>query len=344
MKGIFTVLALFFVIFIVLSCGVNEVKPSKILNNANSPVKTVRTGNFSLELVNTLTDHNMYVFYVDYSPDGKMIASGSADKNVIVNDCSSWKILKVFKESYYDTWGIPVKFSPDNNYIVYGSYETLKIAHAGNNFDGITNTYAHMKGIQSLDISPDSRYIITAGVDGQLRVWNIPDLKPVANVKGHENEVWSACISPDGQYAVSGGEDGFLKVWKFPSLELSSAVKFHQRSIEYVSISPSQKYILCASADSTISIWKWGEYDKPYRVLTGHTGTVPVAIFSRDDSLVFSGGQDDYITVFDIEKGTIIYNYKGHSGDIMTLCQSPDGKYLASGSRDRTVKIWRINQ
>jgi len=97
MKGIFKVLAPVIIICIVSSCGVSEAKPAKNLNNINNPSKTVRSGNFSLELVNTLNDHNMYVFYVDYSPDGKMIASGSADKNVIINDCSAWKILIGFE-------------------------------------------------------------------------------------------------------------------------------------------------------------------------------------------------------------------------------------------------------
>ncbi len=331
-----------FLFFLILSCGESSVKSEKNLNN--KPVNNKKIENFSLSLINSLTDHNMYVFYVDFSPDGKFIASGSADKTVIINDCASWKVVKTFNESYYDIWGIPVKFSPDNNYLVYGSYETLKIVSVRNNFIGITNTYAHMKGIQSLDVSPNDQYIITAGVDSQLRVWSVPDLKPIANVKGHENEVWSTSISPDGKFAVSGGEDGFFKVWKFPSLELFNAVKYHQRSIEYVSISQGQKYILCASSDSTISVWKWGEYDAPYRVLTGHNGSVPVAIFSSDEKLVFSGGQDDYIEVFDIDSGSMIYKIKAHNGDIMTLSLSPDGNYLASGSRDRTVNIWRINQ
>jgi WD40 repeat protein len=345
MKGIFEMMAVLGIIILLLSCGENKVKPTNY-NNLNSinPVTrySKKAENISLTLIKTLEDHYLYVFYVSFSPDERLIASGSADKTVIINDCSSWKVVNIMKENYYDLWGIPVKFSPDGNYIVYGSYETLKIVSV-RNFKEITNAYAHKKGIQSLDISPNGQYIISAGVDGQLRVWGVPDLKPITNVLGHDKEVWSTCISADGKFAVSGGEDGFLKVWKFPSLELQSAVKYHKKSIEYVSISPLQKYILCASADSTISIWKWGEYQAPYRVLTGHKGSVPVAIFSSNENLIFSGGQDDCIDIFDIEKGTMIYNLKAHNGDILTLCLSPDGKFLASGSRDRTVKVWQFN-
>jgi WD40 repeat protein len=291
-----------------------------------------------------LDEHTQYIFSVNFSNDGRLLASGSADKYVIIWDCMAWQPLKKIKESYYELWGIPVKFSMDNNYLAYGSYETLKLVSLTNDFEELTNVHAHDKGIQSLDISSDNRYIITAGVDSQLKVWNIPDLRQISSVKAHEKEVWSTYISPDARYAVSGGQDGYMKIWNFPELTLDRSVKFHNASIEYVSISIGLKFVLCASADSTVSVWKWGEYDAPYRILKGHSGDVPVALFSNDERFVITGGQDDYIMIFDIESGSMVYSNKAHTDDILSLGVNQKGNLLASSSRDRTIKIWQITQ
>ncbi len=331
-------------LLLLLSCAAGNVKVENQSINSSVKSGSESAGASGLQLLDNLTEHYLYIFSVDFSSDGKFLASGSADKNVIIWDCRTWQPLKIIKENYYELWGIPVKFTHDSKYLAIGSYETLKLASVNNNFEIIANTIAHNKGIQSLDISHDNRYIITAGVDSDLKVWSIPDLKPVSAVKAHENEVWSTCISSDDRYAVSGGEDGYLKIWKFPGLTLENAVKFHKFPIEYVNISATSKYILCADADSTISVWKWGEFDTPYRILKGHNGSVLTALFSKDERFVISGGQDDYIMIYDIEKGSMIYSVKEHRGDIMTLGLSQDGNFLASGSRDRTIKIWKITQ
>lgn len=332
----------------VFSCGKKPVKPTIIVetNGNKIVIKPVlnksKEKKLKLTLVRELKGHAQYLFYVDFFKDNKLLASGSADQSVRLWDFHSGIEKKRINEVYDEVWGIPLRFSGNGKYLVIGSYETLKILDA-TTLKELKSVFAHKRGIQSLNISPDNKTVATAGVDGNIVIWSIPDLELIKKIKGHSSEIWSICISPDGQYMVSGGEDALAKIWKYPSLDLDNQIAFHKFPIEYVRYSDDGKLLLLGSADSKISVWKNGKYSSPYRVLSGHLGSVLVAIFSRDSKYIFSGGDDDEIYAFNIDKDEIVVKVREHWADVMTLAISPDGKYLASGSRDRSIKIWEIN-
>ena len=51
--------------------------------------------------------------------------------------------------------------------------------------------------------------------------------------------------------------------------------------------------------------------------------------------------QDDFASSFNMDKPEVVFNV-GHASFIKSVCYSPDGKYIASGSDDKTVKIWEV--
>lgn len=279
---------------------------------------------------------------MSFSYDDKFLASGSADRMVRIWDVKTWKTLYVLTNDYNEIWGIPVAFSRNNKYLIIGAYENLIVFSIDDNFKILTRKFAHKKGIQSLYVSPDSKYVASAGVDGVISIWTLPDLSLIESKKGHLSEVWNICISEDNKYLISGGEDCFMKIWHFPSLTIFTNVKFHENPVEYVRISYDGKLLLQASADSTISVWKWGNYKEPYRILRSHIGTVLVAVFTKDSKYVISGGDDDQIYVYDIEKEEVLFHLKEHYADIMNITLNKDNTLIATASRDRTIKIWKL--
>ncbi|OHD56265.1 MAG: hypothetical protein A2Y33_00410 [Spirochaetes bacterium GWF1_51_8] len=318
--------------------------PDKVI--VPDTIKPDKGGEPKLELIllRNLAGHDQYVFYVQFSPDGKKLVSGSADKTIRI-----WDIDAGIEETrvwgiYNAVWGIPVAYSPSGKYIVGGVYENLIVYDAADKMKELSKQTAHEKGIQSLKISPDGKYVITGGVDGTINVWTLPDLTPVNKVQGHEKEIWSLCLTPDGKYLLTGGEDTLGKIWSFPDLTLKEEIKYHCFPIEYVDISKDGKMFLMGSADSSTSVWKWGQYSEPFRVLKGHMGNVLVAVFSKEGKYIFSGGEDDEIIAFNIESGQEVARLKDHWGDVMSLCVSPNGKYLASGSRDKTIKVYLVQE
>ncbi len=326
------------------SCGTGKtaVRPNTSEHVAAQPSSELQ---FSADLYQNLTGHHQYVFYVDFAKKDGLLASGSADQTVRLWNIHTGKQTFEMENNYDEIWGIPLEFTPDSRYLVIGAYEEIKVLDLQDHNKVIATNFAHKRGVQSLSISPNQKYLVTAGVDGNLAVWTLPDLHFVSKVKAHSSEIWNVDISPDGKEILTGGEDSAAKIWSLPDLKLLSTIKYHKFPIEYVRYSHDGNKFLLASADSTVSVWKRnGDYKKPQNVLTGHVGGVLVATFTLDGRFVISGGEDDLILVHSVFQKKPQLILKDHFGDVMTLAVSADGKYFASGSRDRTIKIWKITE
>lgn len=332
-------IALLFLTFCFLSlsaCPKAPVKPQESL----PPLVMAK---FEVVPLKTLTGHRGYLYFAAFSGNGKYLATGSADQSVRIWSIPQWKEDTVLSEHFNQLWGIPVQFSFDSKYLASGAFDQLRIYDVEASFKPLASRSLHKNGIQSIAFSPDNLYIATAGADAKIQVSRVPSLEAVTNIQGHESEIWSVHISPDSKTLVSGGEDGKIKVFRFPSMELLNTVSYHTLPVEYVRFSHNGNLILAASSDGSISVWKTGSYQTPYRVLKGHMGSVLTAEFTIDDRMIISGGDDDCINIYDVEKGELLHQIKDHFGDVMTIAIYPKATYFASGSRDRTVKIWKYS-
>jgi len=115
------------------------------------------------------------VFSVSFSPDGKYICSGSADKTVKLWNTETGKNIDTLTD--HTSSVTSVSFSPDGNYICSGSSDkTVRVWNTHTETDVPIRTLEGHTGVTCVSFSPKGEYICSGSGDNTVRVWDIEQI------------------------------------------------------------------------------------------------------------------------------------------------------------------------
>ncbi|MEA5564215.1 WD40 repeat domain-containing protein, partial [Anabaena sp. UHCC 0399] len=112
--------------------------------------------------------------------------------------------------------------------------------------------------VYSVAMSRDGQTIVSGGVDGTVRLWNLQGLPLAEPFRGHQGSVKSVAMSRDGQTIVSGGNDGTVRLWNLQGLPLAELFRSHQGWVNSVAISSDGQTIVSGGDDGTVRLWPGG--------------------------------------------------------------------------------------
>ena len=312
---------------------------------------------FSSDVIPNIYDH-VFVHAtqptcIAMAPNAQYVLSGSKGDRAKVWDLQSAACIHKF-----DAFVSAVLISNDSKYAFIGHSDgrmTKVDLVSGRN---IKEFEPHKKDITALQVTSDDAIIISASEDGQISLTNLSQTGEHFSLRDHDGGIKCMVLSNDNKKFVSAGKDKIVRVWELNYMRNGDVIEVidsdnvkclyslegHSDIINSVAISKDDTIVASGSKDGTVRSWKLttGLLINSFKVTND---SVTVVCPSFDGKSVVSGAHTskDQLCLWDITMGDIKVNFKGHSHAVMCIKITDDGNYLLSGSRDGTVKLWKLS-
>ncbi|CAN5422049.1 hypothetical protein BH18ACI2_BH18ACI2_00740 [soil metagenome] len=272
---------------------------------------------------------------VAFSPDGRLVASSSGDKTVLLRDLSrrgAEVVLSTRSSGVYTT-----AFSSDGKWFATGGKDNAVKLWEVATGRALRSIEGNIGWITSLVFSADSRSFAAGGLSGQIKIWDIESGQELRTLNGHQSSVNALAANSDGQLA-SASNDKTIKVWGFESGTLFKTLEGHADEVHGLAFSPDGKRLASGSADKSVKVW---DVNTGAAILTlnGHTGGVYSVVFSPDGKQIASASNDKSIRVWDGATGGELRQQAGRDG-FSLVAFTPNGRALVGGSLTGRVTVW----
>jgi len=160
--------------------------------------------------------------------------------------------------------------------------------------------YGHAGPVWSLCFEPEQDLLLSGGYDGTVKMWSLQGERCISTFRGHDG--WVRSLALLQRFVVSGGSDGLIKFWNLDTMQCL-------RTAGPPNVDPRH---------STHSLAATGE---PGVVLSAHSGL-------------------RHLLRWDLASIMSQESFFGHDDDIYAIHTDQQSSMLASGSKDRTVRVW----
>lgn len=190
--------------------------------------------------------------------------------------------------------------------------------------------------INSLAISSDGKYIITASDDETLCFWDQTNGKLIDVKEINCGNIESLIISPNERFVATKSILGAIHIFNINTLKEILNFQKYIGLYNYISFSPDSRYIVTALNDTTAKVLEIESGNTIIEHLK-HKGTIKDAVFSPDGKYIVTVSKDNTTKIWDAYSGNILAHHI-YESDVHSVSFSPNGKHIVTTIRD-TVRV-----
>lgn len=249
---------------------------------------------------------SLEIHKVQFSPDGKMIASLHNENFANLWEATSGEPIGTLgghRNKVSD-----VAFGHDSKRLSTSSWDHTMRVFALETMDRIRLNAMHYGAVSAIAFNHDSRLIATGSWDTRVRIFDLVNGKMTAMLIGHLNFVTSVAFSPDGRILASAGNDGRILLWN---------IDYNGDQIEI------------------------DKQNGPYVYLENAGGMLSKIAFSRDGRYLASANEAGLVKIYRLSDGELLYSYPDAFEPTGNLYFNFGGQLYYVEDDDRPRMVWK---
>jgi WD40 repeat protein len=287
------------------------------------------------------------------SADGRWMVSGSVDGNAFVWDYRGGTLVanaNYFPARLHTGTVNDVAISVDGKRFLTAGGDTKAVLWE---FEPGGRPYprdllvGHKKPINTAALAPNGRYAATAGQDHMVLLWDIAKSNPNESVKvleGHRGEITDLVFSTDGEWLFSSSTDKSVRAWRAEANWAGTELIGHADEVVRLALSRDDRFLISADIKGQVRTWDLkAPLGQPKQQYGPHEREIWALVFNKDGDLMLSGSADRKARIWQVGANGLVDEtvpLRGHTDTINTGAFSPDSHWVATGSRDGTIRLW----
>jgi COMPASS component SWD3 len=300
-----------------------------------------------------LRGHKKPVSLVRFSPDGRTLASASADCTIKLWSASTGALEHTLEGHLAGISALT--WSPDSKILASGSDDkSIRLWDTQTGLAHPTPLLGHHNYVYTLCFSPKGNMLVSGSYDEAVFLWDVRAARVMRSLPAHSDPVSSVDFVRDGTLIVSCSHDGLIRVWDTATGQcLRTIVHEDNAPVTCVRFSPNGRYILAWTLDSCIRLWNYidgkGKCVKTYQghankkfSISGAFGTYGARQAGPNQhAFVASGSEDGSVVLWDVSSKNVLQRLEGHGDAVLSVDTHPTERLIASTGLDRIVRIWK---